>query len=114
MINDSLSEGSEGVSISVAASANCNVGAGTNVTVTLADNEAAPPSLALTLSSGSPGAYVLSANGAASRVLDIESATTLGNWQPLTTMVNASGTNRLHESVGMNSVLFFRAKQSQW
>ena len=97
----------------VAASASCNVGAGTNVTLTLADNEAAPPSLALALSGGSGGAYVLGASGAASRVVDIESATALGSWQPLTTMINASGTNRLYENVGTNSVLFFRARQAQ-
>jgi len=50
--------------------------------------------------------YALSAMGAASRLVNIESSSDLATWQPLT----ASATNRLYETIG-GGPMFFRARQ---
>jgi hypothetical protein len=110
-IDDSLQEGDESVSIALAPGANYDTGAVTNTLMNIADNEAAPPSLAVGMTSPGPGKYALSVVGAASRVVEIESSSNLKDWQPLTAMINASGTNRLYESFWTNAFLFFRARQ---
>src|SRR5207244_1297291 len=111
-IDDRLWPGTESVRLSRSSAAYYNLGPDTNVTVTLADNEAAPPALGLGLTLTWNGGYVLTVAGPATRVVDIETSSNLVTWQPLTTMINASGTNRLYENVG-NSRLFFRARQVQ-
>ena len=109
-IDDTLAEGSETASLFVGPTASCNIGVGTNATVTLLDNGPAPPALALSLTALG-GGYLLRVEGAASQVIDIEVSSTLGNWERLTTMINASGTNRLYDTFGTNSSLFFRARE---
>jgi hypothetical protein len=58
------------------------------------------------------GNYGVTAIGAASRVVDIESSSNLVTWQPFTSMINSSRTNRVFETLG-DEALFFRAKQAQ-
>jgi hypothetical protein len=110
--DDTLAEGVENVSVSIASASYFSVVTTTNVSLTLADNEATPPALSLQLATGSSGQFVLTASGAATRVVEIETSSDLMNWQPLTLMVNASGTNRLHETFG-TSAQVFRARQAQ-
>ena len=108
-IDDALAEGVENISVAIASASYFNAAA-TNVSLTLADNEAAPPALSVQLAAGAAGQFVLTAAGAATRVVEIETSSDLINWQPLTAMVNASGTNRLYETFSA-SAQFFRAKQ---
>lgn len=111
-VDDSLSEGSETIWISIGDASHYSPGAGTNALLTLADNEVMPPALTLGLTLPGNGQYALNVSGAASRVVEIESSSDLTNWQPLTTMINASGTNRFYETIANNSPLFFRARQA--
>jgi hypothetical protein len=113
-LNDALAEGTESVSVAIGGTSHYNAGASTNAALSIADDEAAPPLLKMDLAlalTGS-GGYELTVMGAASRVVDIESSSDLVSWQPLTSMINASGTNRLFEAI-IGSPLFFRARQAQ-
>jgi hypothetical protein len=65
--------------------------------------------LSLQLAAGLSGQFVLTAAGAATRLVEIETSSDLMSWQPLTLMVNASGTNRLYDTFSA-SARFFRAK----
>ena len=109
-LNDTLAEGIENLSIAIAGTSHFNVGAGTNVVLSIADNEAAPPTLSFELGVAGSGIYTWSAIGAASRVVNIESSGDLVTWQRLTSMINASGTNQVFEPIGASG-LFFRANQ---
>ena len=110
-VDDGLAEGTETVSVSVANSSHYNAGLGTNANLTIADNEAAPPGLAVGLTLPAAGQYALTVKGTATRVVDIESSSNLFSWQPLATMINAGGTNRLYEAIQNSASFFFRARQ---
>jgi len=109
-LNDTLAEGTENVSITIGETSHYNAGAPTNVVLSIADDEAAPPALSVGLGLAGSGMYALSAVGAASRVVDIESSSDLVTWQRFTSMINASGTNHVFEPIGAGAV-FFRANQ---
>ena len=110
-LDDLLAEGTEIVSVTLGEASYYNLGASTNVTLTIADNEPAPPPLGLGLALTGNRGYALTVTGAATRVVDIETSTNLTSWESFTTMINASGTNRLYETVG-RTPLFFRARQT--
>ena len=111
-LNDGLREGTENVSVGIEGTSHYNAGAGTNVVLSIADDESAPPALSVGLGLAGNGMYALTATGAASRVVNIESSSDLATWLPLTSMINASGTNRLYEAMQGNPWLYFRARQA--
>jgi hypothetical protein len=111
-VDDALSEGSETISISLGDTSHYSAVAGTNVLLTLGDNDATPPALSLGVSLPGNGQYAVNVYGAASGVVEIESSSNLANWQPLTRMINANGTNRLYEAIQDTERIFFRARQA--
>jgi hypothetical protein len=109
-IDDAWAEGPESIMVSVADTSFYNAGASTNVSLTLADNEPAPVPLKLQLISASNNQYVLTVLGPTTRVVEIETSNDLVTWQGLSSMINASGTNRLYERIEDSGGLFFRAR----
>jgi hypothetical protein len=110
--DDALAEGAETISISIDSTAAYSAGATTNVVITLTDNEPSPPDLRLTLNTPNSSRYALTVSGAASGVADVETSNNFTDWEFLTSIVNATGTNRLVEAIATNA-LFFRARQAQ-
>ena len=110
--DDSFAEGTESISLSLSTTASYNVGPGTNAFITLLDDEPPPPALNLRLATLPNAGYALTVAGAATRIVEIDVSSDLRTWQPLTTMLNATGMNTLFDVLSPNDqALFFRARQ---
>ena len=109
--DDVASEGNETVSLSLFETAGYNALTITNVSLTLSDNDPTPSTTFLDLRLPGAGQLELTLRGPATRAYTIEATPDFNAWQYLTTLVNLTGTNWLHDVMPTNApYLFFRAR----
>jgi hypothetical protein len=112
--DDSLSEGTESISISLTNTPYYSAAPATSVVVTLLDDEPVPPSLSLQLVSPTNGLFDLALSGAATRLFVIETSTNFNVWQPLTTLLTISNATHFVDQMPTNAPsVFFRARQQE-
>ena len=110
--DDAFIEGTETVSLSLFDTTGYNAGPGTNALLTLADNESAPPSSSLQLTSPTNGLFDLTLTGPATRLFSIETSSNLATWQSFASLVTVSNSVRLLDLMPTNApMLFFRARE---
>jgi hypothetical protein len=109
LINDAASEGTESLRLTLYDTAAYRLSGPASATITLLDNDPPPLPLALTIGRPAPGQYQLTLTGPATRSVLLQSSVDLVNWEPLTTVVNVTGSNELTD-VLIESGRFFRAQ----
>jgi len=108
-MDDLAAEGNETVRLTLSDTAAYRIIGSPSASVTLIDNEPPPGPLALTIAQPLAGQYQLTLTGPATRSYFIDSSADLQTWQPLTSVVNVSGTTNLTDYVE-DAQLFFRAR----
>lgn len=112
LINDADREGSETLNLSLYDTAAYRPTGPATATIILLDNEAPPLPLTLVIGRPAPDQYQLTLTGPATRTVVIESSVDLQTWEPMTAVVNASGTSELTELMNEPRRLF-RATMEQ-
>lgn len=110
--DDSLREGAESLIVSLVPTAAYNLSASTNVALSIFDNDPAPSPLTLQLRLQDDN-YELSANGSATRLVQLDTGIAIDGWQTFTPLLNATGTVTLIEARSTNAIRVLRARMPQ-